>query len=126
MGIEIATTWIYLLVALVLIVLIVPQWQQAGQEYLTEIFADDDRALAVNRMLVTGLSLITMSLALFISGFGSPSDAAGEVRWLVLRLAMLLLLLAAAYAANLGAYYLLAQRIGKERAEDAEAGRAAT
>ncbi|MEZ5381092.1 MAG: hypothetical protein R2754_04760 [Microthrixaceae bacterium] len=122
MTVNVVTTWIYLVIAVVLIVMVVPQWQRAGQEYLEEIFADDDRAHAVNRMLVTGLSLITMSLALFISGIGSPSDPAGMVRALVLRIATLLLLLGVVYAVNLGAYYLLAQRISKERAEDAEAG----
>ena len=122
MTVNVTTTWIYLVIACVLIGMVVPQWQRAGQEYLEEIFADDDRAHAVNRMLVTGLALITVSLAMFIAGIGSPSDPAGMVRALVLRIAALLLLLALAYAVNLGAYYLLAQRIGTERAEAAEAG----
>ena len=64
MSVVVVTTFIYLLVAFALVILVIPQWQSSGQEYLEHVFSTSERAEAVNRLMVTGLSLITLSLAL--------------------------------------------------------------
>ena len=120
MSVEIITMFVYLFVAFALVIVAIPQWQAAGQEYLEHVFSTKERAEAVNRLLVTGLSLITLSLALFLVGLGSPRTPTDAVTTLFLRLAALLAVVGAAFLTNLGAYGYLGNRIQDERDEDAE------
>lgn len=120
MSVEIITMFVYLFVAFALVIVAIPQWQAAGQEYLEHVFSTKERAEAVNRLLVTGLSLITLSLALFLVGVGSPRTPTDAVTTLFLRLAALLAVVGAAFLTNLGAYGYLGNRIQDERDEDAE------
>jgi hypothetical protein len=119
-SVEIITMFVYLFVAFALVIVAIPQWQAAGQEYLEHVFSTKERAEAVNRLLVTGLSLITLSLALFLVGLGSPRTPTDAVTTLFLRLAALLAVVGAAFLTNLGAYGYLGNRIQDERDEDAE------
>ena len=119
MSTEIVTMFVYLLVAFVLVIVAVPQWQAAGQEYLEHVFSTEERAEAVNRLLVTGLTLITLALALFLVGVGSPRTPTEAVTTLFFRLALLFAVVGLAYLANLGAYGYLANRIADEREADA-------
>ncbi|MCB1028602.1 MAG: hypothetical protein R2704_18770 [Microthrixaceae bacterium] len=114
------TTFVYLVIAFGLVIAVIPQWQKAGQEYLEHVFSTTERAEAVNRLLVTGLSLITMSLALFLGGIGSADTATDAVMALFLRLAALLALVGLAYMVNLAAYWYLGRRIAEERAAAGE------
>ena len=120
MSVEIITMFVYLFVAFALVIVAIPQWQAAGQEYLEHVFSTKERAEVVNRLLVTGLSLITLSLALFLVGLGSPRTPTDAVTTLFLRLAALLAVVGAAFLTNLGAYGYLGNRIQDERDEDAE------
>ena len=120
MSVEIITMFVYLFVAFALVIVAIPQWQAAGQEYLEHVFSTKERAEAVNRLLVTGLSLITLSLALFLVGLGSARTPTDAVTSLFLRLAALLAVVGAAFLTNLGAYGYLGNRIQDERDEDAE------
>ena len=120
MSVEIITMFVYLFVAFALVIVAIPQWQAAGQEYLEHVLSTKERAEAVNRLLVTVLSLITLSLALFLFGVGSPRTPTDAVTTLFLRLAALLAVVGAAFLTNLGAYGYLGNRIQDERDEDAE------
>lgn len=122
MSVVVVTTFVYLLVAFALVILVIPQWQSSGQEYLEHVFSTPERAEAVNRLLVTGLSLITLSLALFIVGIGSPNSSTEAVMSLFVRLGVLMAIVGVAYLANLGAYWYLGNRIGEERAAEHPAG----
>lgn len=119
MSVEIVTMFVYLLVAFILVIVAIPQWQETGQEYLEHVFSTKERAEAVNRLLVTGLSLITLALALFLVGLGSPRTPTDAVTTLFFRLAALLAVVGLAYLTNLGAYGYLGNRIDEERADDA-------
>lgn len=118
MSVTLITTFIYLIVAFGLVIAVIPQWQSAGQEYLEHVFSTPDRAEAVNRLLVTGLSLITMSLALFVGGIGSADSGEAAVMALFLRLAALLAVVGLAYMVNLGAYWYLGRRVAEERTSE--------
>ncbi len=122
MSTQIVTMFVYLLVAFVLVIVAIPQWQSAGQEYLEHVFSSGERAEAVNRLLVTGLTLITLAIALFLVGVGSPRTSTDAVTTLFLRLALLFAVVGLAYLANLGAYGYLGNRIAEEREADAAAG----
>lgn len=117
MNAVVVTTFIYLVIAFALVIAVIPQWQRSGKEYLTHVFSTEERAEAVNRLLVTGLSLITMSLALFLMGIGSADTSEEAVMSLFIRLAGLLALVGAAFFVNLGAYWYLGRRIAEERAD---------
>ena len=106
-------------IAFILVIVAIPQWQETGQEYLEHVFSTKERAEAVNRLLVTGLSLITLALALFLVGVGSPRTPTDAVTTLFFRLAALLAVVGLAYLTNLGAYGYLGNRIEEERADDA-------
>ena len=52
MSVEIITMFVYLFVAFALVIVAIPQWQAAGQEYLEHVSRQWDTALARLKALV--------------------------------------------------------------------------
>ena len=101
MGSLLLSAFVYLGVAVALLVFLGPMMRESGQTYLEDVFKDPGQAASVNRMLLVASALFTLALALLMVGIGTPDGGEEAIRVLVGRVALLLLIVGVTHLVNL-------------------------
>jgi hypothetical protein len=102
---------LYIAVGTVMVVAVGHTLYRNGAVFLRDVFDGEDRALAVNRLLLVGFYLVNIGFVLLTSSLGTgAATAADRYQTLTVKLGALALLLGVVHVANLAALNRTRQR----------------